>query len=51
MKRQWDQALALLESGRVDGDAVVNASVPLDRIHEGFDLVKSGKALKVAVKP
>jgi len=51
VKRQWDQALALLESGRVDGDAVVNASVPLDRIHEGFDLVKSGKALKVAVKP
>ncbi len=51
VKRQWDQALDLLASGRIDGSRVVDASVPLERIQEGFALVKSGKALKVAVKP
>jgi len=51
VKRQWDLALDLLVSGRIDGDAIVNRSVSLDRIQEGFDMVKAGTALKVAVKP
>jgi L-iditol 2-dehydrogenase len=51
VKRQWDLALDLLVAGRVDGARVVNASVPLDRIQEGFELAKAGTALKVAVKP
>jgi L-iditol 2-dehydrogenase len=50
-KRQWDQALALLTAGRIDGDKIVDRSVSLDRISDGFDLMKAGKALKVAVKP
>jgi Zn-dependent alcohol dehydrogenase len=51
VKRQWDLALDLLVSGRIDGDAIVNRSVSLDRIQDGFDVVKAGTALKVAVKP
>lgn len=51
VKRQWDLALELLLSRRVDGDAIVNATVSLERIEDGFDLIASGKALKVAVKP
>lgn len=51
VKRQWDLALDLIASGRVDADAIVNKSVSLKRIQDGFDMVKAGKALKVAVKP
>jgi L-iditol 2-dehydrogenase len=51
VKRQWDLALDLLMTGKVSGPGVVNASVPLERIQEGFEMVRSGKVLKVAVKP
>jgi L-iditol 2-dehydrogenase len=51
VKRQWDLALDLLTSGKVDGSRVVNAVVPLERIADGFEMLKSGKVLKVAVKP
>ncbi|MEX0974704.1 MAG: alcohol dehydrogenase catalytic domain-containing protein [Bacillota bacterium] len=51
VKRQWDLALGLLETGRVDGSKIVNKSVSLDRIQDGFNMVRSGNALKVAVKP
>lgn len=51
VKRQWDLALDLLVSGRVDGSRIVNGTVPLDRIQDGFEMVKAGKVLKVAVKP
>lgn len=51
VKRQWDQALELILSGKVDASRIVTHTVSLERIEEGFELVKSGKALKVAVKP
>ena len=51
VKRHWELALDLLVSGRVNGDAIVNKSVSLDRIQDGFNMVKAGTALKVAVKP
>jgi L-iditol 2-dehydrogenase len=51
VKRQWDMALEMIVSGQVDAEAIVTHTVPLENIAEGFALVKSGKALKVAVKP
>ena len=51
VKRQWELALSLLLEGRIPGSEIVNAWVPLERIEEGFGLVKAGEALKVAVRP
>ncbi len=51
VKRQWDMALELIVSGQVEPQAIVTHTVSLENIVEGFALVRSGKALKVAVKP
>lgn len=51
VKRQWDKALELILSGQVDASRIVTHSVSLDRIRDGIELVKTGKSLKVAVKP
>ncbi len=51
VKRQWDAALEMIASGRVNASEIVTHTVPLESIADGFALVKSGKALKVAVKP
>ncbi|HHY76292.1 MAG TPA: alcohol dehydrogenase catalytic domain-containing protein [Firmicutes bacterium] len=51
VKRQWDEALDLILSGYIDAGAIVTHTVSLDDIVEGFELARSGKALKVAVKP
>lgn len=44
-------ALALLASGAVDGDALVSHRLPLAEVEEAFRLARSGEALKVVVEP
>jgi L-iditol 2-dehydrogenase len=44
-------ALDLLRSGAVDGDALVSHVVPLDGVGEAVRLARSGEALKVVVVP
>ncbi|HHY45258.1 MAG TPA: alcohol dehydrogenase catalytic domain-containing protein [Firmicutes bacterium] len=51
VKRQWDAALEMIRLGAVDAGAIVTHTVSLEDIVEGFELARSGKALKVAVKP
>ena len=45
------QAVQMLARGEVDADAVITHRVPLARIDEAFELMKSKKSLKVIVRP
>lgn len=51
VKRQWDLALQLLRSGKVNPEALLTHTVGLESIQEGFSLARSGEAMKVAVVP
>jgi len=44
-------ALALLESGRVDAGALISHRLPLAQVEEAFRLARSGEATKVVVEP
>ena len=46
-----EQAIALLASGRVPADKLATHLLPLDEIHYAFELMKSGEALRVVVRP
>lgn len=51
VKRQWYKALELIQAGQIDASKIVTHTVPLEDIRHGFELAKTGKALKVAVMP
>ncbi len=51
VQRQWELALDLVEGGRIEASKIVTHSVSLDRIEDGFQLARSGEAMKVAVVP
>lgn len=44
-------ALRALETGQIHAERYLNATVTLDRIEEGMDMVKNAQALKVIVRP
>ena len=44
-------ALALLASGAIDGEALVSHRLPLAEVGEAFRLARSGEAVKVVVEP
>jgi L-iditol 2-dehydrogenase len=46
-----EQAIALLASGRVPAEKLATHLLPLDEIHQAFELMKSGEALRVVVRP
>ncbi len=48
---QVREAVDLLSSGRVPADRLATHSLPLDRIHEAFELMESGEALRVVLTP
>ena len=50
-KRDFQAALALLESGRFPAGRIITHHLPLGRIAEGFRLMESGEALKVCIVP
>lgn len=49
--RHVEQAIALLASGRVPAGKLATHVLPLDEIHGAFELMKSGEALRVVVRP
>lgn len=51
VKRQWDLALELLSAGKVNAPSLITHTVSLDDIQAGFEMVKAGKAMKVAAVP
>lgn len=47
--RQFHLAQQLLFDKKIDGSALITHRLPLERINEGFRLVRSGEALKVII--
>ena len=48
---EYEEALSLIASGKVDARKFVTHKLPLEKIIEGLNLVKEGKALKVVILP
>ncbi len=46
-----EKAIELLASGRVPAAKLATHLLPIDQIHQAFELMKSGEALRVVVKP
>jgi len=49
--RQYRITLAWLERERECAERIVTHSLPLERIAEGFEAIKSGEGLKVVIRP
>ncbi len=47
----WKNSLVLLKDGRVNMDAIISHTLPLEKWEEGFTLVKERKATKVLLIP
>jgi threonine dehydrogenase-like Zn-dependent dehydrogenase len=47
----YPEAIRLLESGRLDLEPMVSAVLPLARVAEGLDQLRSGSATKVVITP
>jgi 2-desacetyl-2-hydroxyethyl bacteriochlorophyllide A dehydrogenase len=47
----YPEAIRLLESGRLDLEPMVSAVMPLSRVAEGLDRLRSGSATKVVITP
>ena len=47
----WEEAIRILNSGRITVDSLVSHVFPLEKWEEGFKLSMSGEALKVLIKP
>ena len=45
------KAVKLMAEGKIDADAIITHHVSLDNIHEGLELMKNRKSLKVVVYP
>ena len=50
-KYTFSRAVKMLEQGKVPIDKIVSHQIPLERVHEGFQLVREGKAIKVVICP
>jgi len=46
-----ETAIELLASGRVPADKLATHLLPIDQVHQAFELMKSGEALRVVVQP
>jgi len=49
--KQQHQALAMIRSGTLSADKYITHVLPLEDIAEGLELIRSGEALKVVIKP
>jgi len=44
-------SLELIKEGKINAEKLITHVLPLERIFEGFELMKNKKALKVLIKP
>ena len=47
----WETALGLMQNGKIDMNLLIDDIMPLTQWRKGFELMESGKALKVILKP
>jgi Zn-dependent alcohol dehydrogenase len=50
-ERDFPRTLALYREGRLPLDRLVSHRLPLDEVERGFELMRSGKALRVVLEP
>ncbi len=48
---QHAKALALIESGKVDVEKLITHRLPLEKIHDAYEVAGTGDAVKVVIKP
>lgn len=49
--KAWDEAMRLVKYNLVDLESMVSYVLPIEKWEEGFDLMRSRKAIKVVLKP
>ncbi|MBR0461583.1 MAG: alcohol dehydrogenase catalytic domain-containing protein [Erysipelotrichaceae bacterium] len=49
--KAWDEAMRLVKYKLVDLESMVSCVLPVEQWQEGFDLMRSRKAIKVVLKP
>jgi threonine dehydrogenase-like Zn-dependent dehydrogenase len=47
----FDKAAKIMASGALPLDRIVSHQLPLAKVHEGIDLLRQGKAIKVVLQP
>jgi len=47
----WERVLSLFERGAIDPAQSITHVLPLDEWERGFDLLRSGEAVKVVLEP
>ena len=50
-KFTWCRAIQMLEQGLIPMDHIVTHQLPLSQVHQGMQLLRDGKAIKVAICP
>lgn len=50
-KRQYEKALSLVSSGKIEMEKFITGTISLDELVQGMELTRSGRGLKVVVKP
>ena len=51
MQHAMEASISILEAGLLPLDRIVTHRLPLEKVHEGLDLVRSGQAAKVVLLP
>ena len=49
--RQYRSSMNLIAAGRIEVDALVGATLPLENIHEGFERANAGSEMRILVDP
>jgi threonine dehydrogenase-like Zn-dependent dehydrogenase len=50
-KNSFETTARIMESGHLPLDTIVSHRLPLGKVHEGIELLRAGKALKVVIEP
>jgi len=50
-KKQYEKALSLVSSGRIEAGKFITNTIGLDELVQGMEITRSGQGLKVIVKP
>jgi len=47
----FEKTARIMESGKLPLDVIVSHRMPLSKVHEGIELLREGKGLKIVLEP
>ena len=47
----FERAAEVMESGQIPLDKIVSHRLPMPKVHEGIELLRQGKGLKIILEP